>query len=226
MKLNVILTSYNRPKLLEMAIDSLLAQTDDRWHCYIQDDNSKQMTVNVVKGFEGDDRFTIGTHNTSEKERQETTRYSVLINEILPDLKDGVVCTMCDNVEYYPDLVKTVLDWFKDNPKAKSAYVPQTRDFFTDEDAQEWLGWANAYGHWMFMPNQPYDEISNPRGQLDHSQVFHRLPVTMKWNEKRDVVAHGDADFFERMVEKYGPIRRITTEPLSVEHLIYKRIHG
>lgn len=228
MTLNIILTSYNRPRLLQMAIDSLLAQTDNRWHCYLQDDNSNEATLKVIKQYQDDDRFTVGLHDTSEQERKETTRYSVLINEILSELSDGIVCTMCDNVSYAPELVEAVLGWFDWHEGYNSGYVPQIRDMYhlDVEDAGEFMGLANAFGHWLIMPPEYLLEISNAYGILDHSQVFHRLPLKVKWNESRDVVLAGDADFYQRLISKRGPIGRITKEILSCEHLLYERIHG
>jgi hypothetical protein len=211
-----------------MAIDSLLDQTDDRWHCYLQDDNSNQATLDVIGEFEDHDQFTIGTHNTSMQERQETTRYSVLINEVLPDLKDGIAATLCDNVTYEPELVETVLAWFEAHPDAGSAYVTQSRDMYhlDGEDAGEYMGWASEFGHWPIVPPNPGQAIWAPYGILDHSQVFHRLPVEVKWDESHEAVKDGDARFYIELIEKRGPIVCITDEILSCEHLLYERIHG
>jgi glycosyltransferase involved in cell wall biosynthesis len=211
-----------------MAIDSLLNQTDDRWHCYLQDDNSNEATLKVVEKYQNDGRFTIGLHKTGEQDRKETTRYSVLINEVFVELDEGIACTMCDNVTYERKLVETVLDWFEWHDGYNSGYVPQVRDMYhlDGEDAGEYMGFANEYGHWLVMPPEYSLEISVPYGILDHSQVFHRLPINVKWNESRDVVLSGDADFYQRLIDKYGPIGRITRETLSYEHLLYERIHG
>lgn len=227
MKLNIILTSYNRPRLLQMAIDGLEAQTDDRWHCFLQDDNSNESVQRILDGLE-EAHFTVGTHDTTEHDRKDSTRYSVLINEILPGLEDGIACTMCDNVTYEPDLVKTVLTWFEAHPEAQSAYVPQTRDMYhlDGEDAGEYMGWANEFGHWLLVPPQTGRPITTPYGILDHSQVMHRLPVEVKWSEDIAHVSDGDADFYIRLIEKRGPIECITTKTLSCEHLLYEKIHG
>ena len=212
-----------------MAIDSLLAQTDDRWHCYLQDDNSNDETLAVIEGVSDNSHFTIGLHDTTEEERQTTTRYSVLINEILPILEDGVVCTMCDNVTYEDEVVEVVLEWFESHQEAQSAYVTQTRDMYhlhSDNDAGEYMGWASEFGHWAIVPPSTGKPVGDPYGKLDHSQVFHRLPLELRWCESHDVVRFGDAEFYIRLVEKFGPIECITTDILSCEHLLYERIHG
>jgi len=227
MKLNIILTSYNRPNLLQMAIDSLLAQTDNRWACYLQDDNSNDETLRVIEGLGDDDRFIVGTHNTGERDRQNTTRYSVLINEVLPDLKSGVVCTMCDNVTYEPNLIKTVLTWFENNPGETTGYVPQLRDMWhmKNGDAAEYMGIASEFGHWLIVPPEIGKEVTAPYGRLDHSQVFNRCPVDLRWEESNDAITFGDANFYVRLIKQRGAIQCITTEILSCEHLLYERIH-
>ena len=227
-KLNIILTSYNRPRLIQMAIDSLLAQEDDRWHCYLQDDNSNDETLKVIRKYENDDHFTIGTHETTAKDRQETTRYSVLINEILPGLRDGAVGMMCDNVTYENKLVGTILNWLGRRPEAICGYVTQTRDMYHqygENDAGEYMGWASEFGHWATTPFRPGKAIASPYGNLDQSQVFYRRPIDLKWSENHDVVKFGDAEYFIRIVGRYGPIECITPEILSCEHLLYERIH-
>jgi hypothetical protein len=135
---------------------------------------------------------------------------------------------MSDNVTYEPELVETVLAWFDANPNAGSAYVTQTRDMYHLDgfDAGEYMGWANEFGHWNIVPPNPGREIYTPYGILDHSQVFHHLPVEVEWEESYDAVRDGDARFYIKLIEKRGPIECITPEVLSCEHLLYERIHG
>lgn len=214
--LTIILTSYNRPKFLDMALSSLLAQTDHRWKCYIMDDNSNMATRNIIAAYSVDPRFVVRFHDTTEYERQATTRYSVLINKVLPELKSGIVGYMCDNVEYEPSLVDEVLHFFRYHPGIKAAYVPHERDAYT-LDGQR-LGEASYFRHWNQTPPIIYP-ITQPAGQLDHSQVFHRLPTSIRWSEDPRHKKAGDADFFSRLVAEYGPIVPVTDDPLTVEHL-------
>ena len=213
--LHVILTSYNRPKLLQRAVNSILAQTDDRWHLYLMDDNSNKPVLDYLKTLD-DKRITINRHKTIYKQRQESSRYAALINEVLPTLKSGVVGYLCDNVEYKPGLVEAVLSWFEDNPGP--GYVTQERDCYRDG---KYLGAAVGWGHWATMPNRPGISytVDTIQGHLDHSQVFHKLPVDLKWSEDIETVTHGDADFYMRLAATYGPIRCISAIPLTLEHI-------
>lgn len=217
MILSILLTSYNRPALVRRTLESLIRQTCDRWRCYVLDDDSNMETWGVYQEFE-DPRIEIIAHDTAEEVRRTTTRYSVLINEMLPELKEGVVGYLCDNVEYHPRLVELVLYWFWRNPQHYAGYVEHMRDVWT-VDGSKRLGTAAEFGHWNALPpvNGP---IRTPDGWLDHSQVFHRLPADLAWNEDFAVVKRGDGDFFTRLVEKHGPIQPIYAhEFLTIEHL-------
>lgn len=217
MQLNVLLTSYNRPFFLERALKSILAQKDDRWTCYVLDDGSDAEVFEVIEKYCKDERFMVYPHHTDEQERQNTTRYSVLINEFLPLLTDGIVGFLCDNVEYYPDLVGQVLGFFEQT-KCFSGYVIHHRDMWSVEGKK--LGSAGEYGHWDVTPPQIWEKVESPGGLLDHSQVFHRLPVDILWEEDVAAKKRGDALYFTQLVKEHGPIYCINDKlVLTTEHL-------
>ena len=217
--MNVILTSYNRPLFLRLALESLLVQDDDRWHCYLMDDNSGDEVWEVIGDLASGDKFTVIEHDTNEFDRAGTTRYSVLINEVLPNLGVGVVGFLCDNVEYKPELVGDVLSFF-DGSDAFSGYVLHHRDMWR-ADGSKRVGDAHAYGHWTITPPKAWDTIGSPNGFLDHSQVFHRLPVELLWDEDIRAVKRGDGLYFSKVVAKYGLIHCINNhEILTAEHLV------
>jgi glycosyltransferase involved in cell wall biosynthesis len=222
--MRVILTSYNRPALLQRTLASLKAQTAPDWKCYLQDDNSNRETMKVIRdACEADPRFIVGKHKTSDRERETTTRYSVLINEILPTLEEGIVGYLCDNVEYDPELVERVLAWFAQRPDHYAGYVLHARDVWSTDGTQR-LGAASDFGHWNILPPLQ-GPVEAPAGWLDHSQVFHRLPCAVAWNESRDVLTRGDGDFFTRLVAAHGPIFPIDGEHiLTTEHLLEGRV--
>jgi len=233
MRLNVILTSYNRPAFLARALDSLLAQTDPRWYGIVMDDGSDAATIDVLKAkrYRHPQLKRLCHPQVTPAERARTTRYSVLINEAYDyaahiglDASGGVVGYLCDNTEYAPELVATVLDFFDRRPDVYAGYVTQARDSWQGDahgDGVAHLGGAELYGHWAHMPGVLAERIMHPRGQLDHSQVFHRLPCEVRWSEAVEHKAHGDAVFFERLVTRYGPIYAIAPgRALTKEHLV------
>lgn len=219
--LNIILTSYNRPRFLQRTLESLLAQTDERWRCVVKDDGSDGETLDVLAeyGSMGETRLSIILEGEPE-DRQANARYAVLINQELPHLTTGIVGYLCDNVEYAPDLVGIVLAWFDEHPMLYAGYVTQARDAWTSDGARR-LGPASALGHWDLLPPGPGVPIVNAMGVLDHSQVFHRLPTALRWEESRAAVSQGDGIFYNRLIAEHGPIYPIAAGTvLTTEHLV------
>lgn len=216
MQLTVILTSWDRPHFVTRAIESMLAQTDHRWRLIIQDDDSAvSLQYKIDQYAYKDNRITLRRHVVTN--RTAVTRYAVLINEVLPTLTDGIVGYMCDNVEYKPEMVASVLSYFKVNPGAGAGYIYHERDWWSKGGRK--LGLASHLGHWDYTPPLLRD-IVEPMGMLDHSQVFHRLPVAARWDEDIAAVKCGDGLFFQKLILEHGPIRPIRPgKVLSVEHL-------
>lgn len=217
--ITIILTSYNRPLFVTRAIDSMKAQTSDNWRLIIADDNSNDETKQAIKQAAGNHpNISIKWYETTREERPQKTRYAVLINDIMPEIDTALVGYMCDNVEYHPDMVATVTAYFEAHPDTFSGYVLHERDMWT-ADGTKRLGSAGEFHHWDITPPVP-GVIRSPMGLLDHSQVFHRLPIDIKWEESTEVIKYGDGVFFSRMVSKYGSIQQIAKQVLSYEHLI------
>lgn len=215
-KLTIILTSYNRPFFVRRAIESMLAQTCPDWRLIIQDDGSNPETLQAIYAY-SDRRITVIPRTVSQHERTAVSRYAYLINLTYPVIQTPYVGYMCDNVEYKPNMVREVIDFFENNPSVWSGYILHNRDAWTVDGV--WLGNARLFGHWDFTPPEG-GEIANPFGLLDHSQVFHRLPIASRWEEGIDAVACGDGIFFTRLVYEHGPIAPISRgQVLSVEHL-------
>ena len=227
--LTVILTSYNRPRLVRKTLSGLMCQTDPRWQCLILDDGSNQETLDVIQQFTGDIRFRAVTICPTPEERAATARYATNINLVLPQIKVGIVGYLCDNVEYHPQLVSRVLAFFDRTPDAFAGYVIQVRDIWRREndgegpDGEYRMGGARENGMQEILPLLQAPQI--PAGmidkELDHSQVFHRAPIDMLWDDSLEVKHRGDGAFYERMAEKYGPLHAIAPgEVLTLEHTL------
>lgn len=218
MQLTIILTSYNRPRFVVKAIQSIIAQTSPDWRLIIQDDGSDQDVLDKIRPFaRSDDRITLFERDVVN--RSEFTRYAVLINETLPMVKTELVCYMCDNVEYMPEMVECVLSYFKENQDAGAGYIYHKRDMWTP-DGSAYLGRASDFAHWDYTPPVVRD-IYIPMGAIDHSQVVHRMPVKARWDEDISAVKCGDGLFFQKLIIEKGVISPIKPgKVLSLEHLI------
>jgi len=215
-KLTIILTSYNRPHFVRRAIDSMLAQTNPNWRLIIQDDGSDNDTLQAIYSY-SDGRISVFSRTVTVEQRQGITRYAYLINQTYAILSTPYVGYMCDNVEYRPGMVQAVVDFFEERPEVWSGYTLHQRDICTPDG--RFLGDASILNHWDYTP--PIEEaIKEPFGMLDHSQVFHRLPIAARWEEDKAAVKCGDGLFFMKLVSEHGPIQPIKKgEVLSMEHL-------
>ena len=54
---DIVITTYNRPKLLKEALESVAKQTYSNWTCWIAEDGETEETFEAVKPFLEDDRF-------------------------------------------------------------------------------------------------------------------------------------------------------------------------
>jgi spore maturation protein CgeD len=219
--LSIILTSYNRPLFVKRAIESILAQTSPLWRLVIQDDGSDAETVGIVMSYaQKNGRITASTRLVEPSERAAVTRYSMLINEVLPDVDTPLVGYMCDNVEYHPDMAANVISAFEQQPQMFAGYVLHRRDMWA-VDGSKRLGDASDFGHWDQTPPYPGYYYGDAAGVLDHSQVFHRLPTACRWSEDIANVKKGDAVFFNQLIAHHGHIWPIRTDKvLSMEHLV------
>lgn len=217
MNITVLLTAWNRPELLRKAINSVCAQTFVNWRCLVLDDGSDQDTLDMYAAIE-DPRIQVHYYLPTPRERAHSTRYSVNINRWLPKLNSGIVMYMTDNTEYKPELMTTVAAWFVEHPLAFSGYVVSERDCYTMDG--EYLGTAGEYNHWPRMPDRVIPFGGDMTGLLDHSQVFHRVPTRLLWDESIAAKPHGDALFYNRMIKEYGAILPIYNQPLLVEHIV------
>lgn len=217
--LNIILTSWNRPNLIKRTIDSLLAQTSDQWRLWIQDDGSYKKTRDIIEGYcEQSDQITAYFRKVSKADRERPARYSLLINELLPTFTDGVIGYLCDNAEYHPDTVQTVLAFFDSNPDVYAGYTDHLRDAWQADgiDGVERIGSASDFGHWNRLPPRSGPQ-NYPQGVLDHSQVFHRAPCDIEWPE----IDPADGYFFNELVRQHGDIMPIAPgQVLTYEHLL------
>ena len=57
MKVDIIVTTYNRPKFLKEALESVAGQTYSNWTCWIVEDGETEETLEAIKPFLEDDRF-------------------------------------------------------------------------------------------------------------------------------------------------------------------------
>ncbi|PGD51540.1 glycosyl transferase, partial [Bacillus toyonensis] len=87
-KISIILTSYNKPSLINQVIESVLMQTYKEWELFIMDDDSNEMTQKVIRPFINKENVHFYKSNVAHiSERTKKVRYAALINEALKQAK-------------------------------------------------------------------------------------------------------------------------------------------
>lgn len=203
-KVSVILNSYNRPKYLKQAIESVINQTYKNFELLIMDDNSDIEEVwNVIKEYLSDDRVHCFNSKVSEEERKTTgCRYAVLINEAIKTIDGEFITYLTDDDYFLPNRLEKMIEKFNSTPEASIVYGCQ-RKLYIDTEGKTIR-----------------EEIRSASGILDsaafcvdHNSVMHRVSCFEKtgpWGTED--LRCGDAAFWRKLNAngyKFYPIPEI-----------------
>lgn len=111
--ISIILTSYNKPSLINQVIESVQMQTFKEWELFIMDDNSYPDTINIIKKYLDDPRIYYKNSFIQGNERYKTTRYATLINEALPLTCGDYICYLTDDTMYVPNRLAEMLSFLQ-----------------------------------------------------------------------------------------------------------------
>ncbi|GGE39316.1 protein CgeD [Pullulanibacillus camelliae] len=124
-KVSIILTSYNRPRLIGSVIQSVIDQTYEEWELWIMDDHSQEETVQAIAPFISDPRVHFYNSKIEDKDRYKTTRYATLINEAIRLSEGDYICYLTDDTFYYPDKLSKMVTFLQDHPQVDVVYSSQ-----------------------------------------------------------------------------------------------------
>jgi len=113
--ISIVMSSYNRPKKLKRAIDSVINQTFTDWELVIVDDNSKEDTQAVAEAFK-DPRIR---YIKRKKNFGNDTRPK---NEGILASKGEFICFLDDDNEYRPDHLAILLKEIQKDDKLDVVY--------------------------------------------------------------------------------------------------------
>lgn len=122
MKCDIITPTYNRPKLLQRAIKSVLAQTSPNWEHWIYDDGSDYDFQKIVQEFK-DPRihFVQGPKKTME-ERWKTFSPSVARNILFKKSKNELIAYLDDDNYLWPKAIGIATRCFTKHPDRDVIY--------------------------------------------------------------------------------------------------------
>jgi spore maturation protein CgeD len=172
-KHTVIVGSYNRPRMVKQAIESVLKQTVDDFQLIVSDDGSNEETQSVIRGAIRNDLrclfLTLGQQEDTHI-RADCLRRAVLrINDAIRLAQGEIIHYLADD-DWYDQLRFSIFDELFANPDVVVGYGRLT---YVD-------GSGNPDGRTRFP-----EQVRDPNGVLDQMQVAHRRKIFEKipeWN--------------------------------------------
>ncbi|MBM7622081.1 spore maturation protein CgeD [Bacillus tianshenii] len=205
---SIILTSYNKPRTVGLAIESVINQTFRNWELFIMDDNSDQETVHIIKKYLDHPDIHYHNSNIKDSERYKTTRYATLINNAIPLSKGTYLTYLTDDNIYLPNRLEEMTKFFSKFPKLDIVYSEQQVQGVEQNGKISWKGTRKAK-----------NILTNPVGLVDHCSVMHTRRIAdlvfqkfgSYWDDDPSVWQFGDAAFWKRLTafQPFYPIPKI-----------------
>jgi spore maturation protein CgeD len=185
---SVLLTSYDRPRYLQQAVESVLAQTMTDWELIILDDASSDPGVtHYLQGLWWHPRVIIYKARVDEAFRSATCRYAVQANTGLRLATGRHVTYLCDDDWYAPQRLEIMSGMLDADPDLGVVYSWQA---VTDEEGH--VKWHRSFGQ----------VVADAYCRVDHSSVMHTAEAGRKaggWDESAEHWRIGDAVFWRRL---------------------------
>lgn len=192
-RVSVILTSYNRPHMVQEAIQSVVMQEYRNWHLVIVDDGSNEETRKVILSHLVDaldiEIVWLARDNFIN------CRYTRAINAGLERVKGELITYLTDDDYYLPHRLARMVSAFDQNPSVAVVYGNQVINWL---DINQNLLRYNYRG--------TFGVTRNPQCRIDHNSFMHRASCLKKlskpyWPEND--WKNGDVGFFNRLVEHW-----------------------
>lgn len=160
----VILSSFNRPRLVRLAIRSVLCQTVRDWRLVVADDGSDARTLGSIKAeISGDHRCLVlsSAPDGSVRRRDGARRATLMINTALRLVEGEIIHYLCDDDIFHRERLE-VFDSLFSNKAVEVGYGR--------------LGHLDVSGRTIGGPEFP-QSVADPRSMIDHCQFAHRASV-------------------------------------------------
>ncbi len=205
MKISVILSSFNRPTLVQQALKSIAAQTHRDFELLVADDSTLMDVRRLVDRFSFPSSRVFRFKVDADLRRREN-RLSIGINHCLREAKGELISYLADDDYYYPSWFAEANTFFVAHPNVVSAFGTL---FYSRSLQMDYS--TSGLARWSETP------VEDPMGKLDHNQVIHRK-TNLFWPESFDSVECPDGLYF-RELAKIQPIR-----PINASAAV-KRLH-
>jgi spore maturation protein CgeD len=218
MKASVIITSYNRPKLLEQSIESALMQDYEDKEILVGDDGSDKETRDLCEKYEKEHGIIYYQSDRKDEDRLKCTEYAENINECIKLSTGDVIFYLVDDDYYLQGHISEIMRAFEEHLDWMAAYAPQRQTKYNDDNGVEWVEFIR----------KPGDVVLQAACQLDQNQVAHRREVIDKVGYWETDIAHrGAADaVMWNKINKYWPMYKATDKVTNVHRWHKNSIQG
>lgn len=189
-KVSVILTSYNRPRLVAQAIESVLNQTFQDFELILGDDNSGPETRRVLENYFKNPKIIYLQTGVAKGNRYKTCRYATVINLALKIARGEFVTYLCDDDIYYPRRLEVMVKTLEENP-----------DYFIVYGSQQ-LRWLSGTVIPLKKIRRTCGVLWQAAGKVDHNSIMHRRVCLDKvgfWEDQPANWHSADAVFFNKL---------------------------
>lgn len=218
MKASIIITSYNRPKLLEQSIESALMQDYDDKEILVGDDGSNQETRAMCEKYKKEHGIIYYQSDRKDEDRLKCTEYAENINECIKLSSGDIIFYLVDDDYYLQGHVSLLMAALDAHPDWMLVYGPQYQNKYDDDTGKEWNIFTRA----------PGPVVPQAACQLDHNQVAHRKEVFDTVGLWDSNIAHrgaADAVMWQK-INQHWPIYRATTRVTNVHRWHKNSIQG
>jgi len=197
-KISILLTSYNNLEV-RRAIESILNQTYQNFEIILLDDNSSDPKVlEILEKYKKHPKVKFYNSQIKEEDRLKECPYARQINIGLKMAIGKLIIYMCDDVEYLPHKLETMVKFLKRHPTVKVCY-----------NQQKWIRQRTGEVIRILKPDRI---LRDPFGKVDHNSVMHYKSCIDKvgnWGTSAFGVA--DALFWRKLGKEYPfyPIKEI-----------------
>ena len=202
LKILIVLLYWDRPKMVQNALNSIREQTYSNWELAFIDDGSEASGEPVVREVLKDHldkvKFT-RTETTWDERFSPGSPIGLHMNDAVMASSADIVIVLCDDDALLPNYCADINTFFTNNPDQVWGYChvvafdPSQQDYHT----APLTPWFSYNGH-----TQPIA----PSCAVDSSQVVYRSSCTkeggMYWIYPQTGCL--DCNFYEKMVEVYG----------------------
>lgn len=123
MKILIILFSYNRPRLLRQALESIQDSSYKDYRVALIDDGSNFDALEVAKEFELTELQWVPTNSTqADKEARGGSNIGEMANNVTLNGDHDICIMLCDDDAIYEGYLENLNNYFTDNPNVMYAY--------------------------------------------------------------------------------------------------------